>query len=269
MMNIRTIVDRHRFLVFSALTLGPAAIVFASGVDPSVTPFVLVLLPTLSAVVTAGLAGGGELGRLARRITRWRVDPRLYVAALGLPIAANLLIVALAVATGTPIGAAFSGLNAGALIVPLVVLLPALFEEFGWRGFGIPALGARPLLASALIVGIPFTLIHLPLHLPGHLYDGLPVWPSVLSTLSLSLMLAWAFSAGRGSALLAGLMHAAANGAVPLTWGLDVVRVWELRGIAYALTALALIALARRTFMAPAQDVPTEPELVLARTPAT
>ncbi len=268
MTDIRDVVDRHPFPVFAAITLGFAVLTFGSGVDPALAPFILVLLPTVAALITAAAAGGGELGRLGRRMTQWRMDSRLYVAALGLPIAANLLIVALAVASGTPTSAAFSGLNATALVVPLVVLLPALFEEFGWRGFGIPALGPRPLLVSALLVGVPFTAIHLPFHLPGYLYDGLPMWPTVLSTMSLSLMLAWAFSVGRGSALLAALMHTAANGAVPLTWGIDVVRVWELRGLAYAVIALALVGLAWRTFMAPARDVPSEPHLVLRGTSA-
>ncbi len=267
-MDLRNLVERHQFVVFSAITLVLAALVFASGIEPALAPFLLVLIPTLAALIVAATVGRGELGRLGRRISRWRIDPRLYVAALGLPIVANLLIVALAVATGAPTSAAFSGLNAGALIVPLVVLLPALFEEFGWRGFGIPALGQRPLLIAAILVGIPFTAIHLPFHLPGYLYDGLPVWPTALSTMSLSLMLGWAFSAGRGSALLAVLMHAAANGAVPLTWGLDAVSVWELRGVAYAVVAVVVVAVAWRTFMAPAQDVSPEPELVLARAPA-
>jgi membrane protease YdiL (CAAX protease family) len=153
--------------------------------------------------------------------------------------------------------------------IPLVVLLPALLEEFGWRGFGIPALGRMPLLWAALLAGIPFTLIHLPLHMPGHVYADLPMWPSVLSLLSYSVILGWMFSASHGSALLAGLMHASANGAVPLTWGLDAARVWEMRGIAFAIVAVALVLLARRTFMRPARDVDAEPETPLVPAPAT
>ncbi len=69
MTDIRDVVDSHRFLVFAALTLGLAAVVFVSGMDPAPAPFIL--------------------------------------------------IVALAVASGTPMSAAFSGLDATALVVPL------------------------------------------------------------------------------------------------------------------------------------------------------
>ena len=267
-MEIRLLVYRYRFVMFAAITLGLAALVYASGVDPLMVPFVLVLLPTVAALMTAAVAGRGELGLLGRRITRWRVSPWLYLAAIGIPILGTLLIVVLAVATGTPMSDAFSDLSAAALIVPLVVLLPALLEEFGWRGFGIPALGRVPLLVSASIVAIPFTLIHLPLHLPGHLYDGLPMWPTILSLVAYSLVFAWMFSASAGSALLVGLMHAAANGAVSLTWGIDTVRVWEMRGVAFAIVGLVVVVLAWRTFMAPARDVPVQTDLAMAPSPA-
>jgi membrane protease YdiL (CAAX protease family) len=200
---------------------------------------------------------------------RWRMSPWLYVAAIGLGVMANLFIVVLAVVTGTPASDAFSDMSAAALVIPLVVLLPALFEEFGWRGFGIPALNRMPLLAASLLVGIPFTLIHLPLHMPGHLYADLPMWPTILATMSIAVLTGWAFAAGRGSSLLAGLLHAAANGAVPLTWGIDVVRVWELRGVVYAVLAVAVVILARQLMASPlAEADPAEPDLVLTPTPA-
>jgi hypothetical protein len=124
-----------------------------------------------------------------------------------------------------------------------------------------------PLIAASLLVGIPFTLIHLPLHMPGHLYADLPMWPTILATMSIAVLTGWAFAAGRGSSLLAGLLHAAANGAVPLTWGIDVVRVWELRGVVYAVMAVAVVILARRLMVSLLEEAdPAEPELGL--TPA-
>ena len=268
-MDVRKLIHRYRFIVFTALTLGLAALVFASGMDPLMMPFVLVLLPVVGALVTAAISRAGELGRLVRRIGRWRVSPWLYVAAIGVGVVANLFIVAAALATGTPPSDAFSDMSAAALIIPLVVLLPAFFEEFGWRGFGIPALGRQPLLVSSLLVGVPFTLIHLPLHLPGHLYAELPMWPAIVSTMSMAVLTGWAFAAGRGSSLLAALVHAAANGAVPLTWGIDVVRVWELRAVVYAALAIAVVIVARHLFLSPLDEDEAEPEYVHAPTPAS
>lgn len=267
-MQYRELAFRYRFIVFIAITLGLAALVFASGMDPLMAPFVLVLLPVVGALAAALAAGRGEPRRLMRRIARWKVSPWLYVAAIGVGVVANLLIVVLAVATGTPLSDAFSDMSAAALVIPLVVLLPALFEEFGWRGFGIPALGRQPLIVSSLIVAVPFTLIHLPLHMPGHLYADLPMWPTILSTMSMGVLTGWIFAAARGSSLLAGLMHAAANGAVPLTWGIDVVRVWEMRGVSYAAIAIVVVIVARRTMMAPLNEDTDAPEVSLAARPA-
>jgi membrane protease YdiL (CAAX protease family) len=267
-MQLSELVYRYRFIVFVTITLGLAALVFASGMDPQMAPFALVLLPTLAALVTAGVGGHGEMGRLFRRLGRWRASPLVYAAVIGIPVLGNLLIVVAAVATGTPLSNVFSEMTATALIVPLVVLLPAFFEEFGWRGFGIPALGRRPLIVSAVLVGIPFTLIHLPLHLPGHLNDGLPMWPTVVSVMSLAILFAWTFAAGKGSVILPGLMHAAANGAVPLTWGVDADTVWVLRAVVFAALAVVVVILARQTFFRPLGDDGHETEMALAPSPA-
>jgi len=45
--GFRDFVFRYRSLVFSAIVLGLAALVFASGMDPQVAPFALVILPKM------------------------------------------------------------------------------------------------------------------------------------------------------------------------------------------------------------------------------
>ena len=88
--------------------------------------------------------------------------------------------------------------------------------------------------------GLIFVMLHVPLYLPGQLYTGLPVWPLALILLSSSVLLTWIY-VRTASVLLAGLMHAAFNATVPLTWGLDPAWVWTARGI-----VLPLIAIRRR-----------------------
>ena len=266
-MNARQFIRDHRFSVFAAfvIVLGAATIL---AVDAATAPYALVLIPTVAAFATAALAGQGDVSALVARITRWRVRPVLYLAALGIPLVATLLMVAGAVATGSPMSAAFSDLSAAALVVPLVVLLPALLEEIGWRGYGIPALGKRPLIVSAALVGVLFVGMHIPLHLPGYLYADVPVWPTILSTGGYAILVAWIFAAGRGSVLLAFLMHGAFNAFTPLTWGIDATRIWEMRGIVVAVLAVIVLFLARRMFMAPLSE-DTEAELVVREAPAT
>jgi membrane protease YdiL (CAAX protease family) len=134
----------------------------------------------------------------------------------------------------------------------VVVFVPALLEELGWRGFGVQAAidaGRSPAWA-ALVVGVIFMLLHVPLYRAGQMYEGFPVWPTPLILLSSSVLLTWIYLR-TSSALLAGLMHAAFNASVPLTWGLDPIWVWQARAITLTLVAGLVVAIARRNSRLP------------------
>ena len=219
---------------------------FAAGLDRDLTPFVLVLVIPLSAVIAAWIGGGWEMVRgLFARIVRWRVAPRWYLVALGIPLLGTLLIDAAGIVSGqATLDQVVGGLEASAIAVPLVVLLPALFEEFAWRGFGVEVLtrGGHGFVGAALGIGVIFTAIHLPLYLPGQLYENLPMWPAVLTLMGYAVLLTWIYLGSGRSSLLAGICHAALNGLVPLTHGLNEVWVWEARGVVFALIGLAVLA---------------------------
>ena len=69
------------------------------------------------------------------------------------------------------------------LVVLLVVLIPAFAEELAWRGFGVPRLlPFMSPLGAALVLAVPWTIMHLPLVLvPGSINEGLAVIPMVLA----------------------------------------------------------------------------------------
>jgi membrane protease YdiL (CAAX protease family) len=98
---------------------------------------------------------------------------------------------------------------------------------------------------AALSIGLVFTAIHMPLYLPGQLYDQLPLWPVFLILMGYAVILAWVYDGSGRSSLLAGISHAALNGFVPLTAGLGEIWVWEARGIVFALIGLALLMFMR------------------------
>jgi uncharacterized protein len=140
--------------------------------------------------------------------------------------------------------------------VVVIVLLPGLIEEFGWRGYGVPAAPRSwPMVKTALVVGLLFLVPHLVLYLPGQMYDNLPLWPLPLLILSGSVLYTWAFVGSGGSALVAGLMHAASNGLTPLSRGIDPVVVWQLQGIVITVIAIGVVVLSARTRRPPASDV--------------
>jgi uncharacterized protein len=239
----------RQLLAFALLILGLEAVTFLAQLDPDLTPFLVVLIPPLAALVVLAVSGGeGEMRSLFGRLGRWRVDARWYVAAIGIPLTEKLGVdlVGLAVGATTP-GRLADALTASALFVPLVVLVPALLEELGWRGFGVQTAvdgGHSPAWAAAAI-GLMFVLAHVPFYLPGQLYEGLPIWPAPIWLLAGSVLLTWIYLR-TGSVLLAGLMHAAFNGTVPLTWGLDPAWVWQARAGVLSVIAVVVVLMSGR-----------------------
>ena len=235
----------HRLPAFAAVVLVLEAAVFSIQPGRNITPFLLVLIPAAAAVLISAASGGRrEVRDLIGRVIVWRVRARWYLAALSIPVVEKLAVDI----TGTVLGFATPGrlleaLSASALVVPVVVVVPALLEELGWRGFAVQAAldDGRSAAWSALVVGLIFMMLHVPLYLPGQLYEGLPIWPLPLMLLSTSVLLTWIYLR-TSSALLAGLMHAAFNATVPLTWGLDPAWVWQARAVALPVMATMLLA---------------------------
>jgi membrane protease YdiL (CAAX protease family) len=234
-------------LSFAFLVFVLEALTFLARLDRDLTPFVVVLIPPAAALVVLGLNGDkGEIRELFGRLGRWRVDARWYLAAIGIPLVEKLGVdlVGLAVGATTP-RRLTDALTASALVVPLVVIVPALLEELGWRGFGVQTAvdgGHSPAWA---VVGLMFILAHVPFYLPGQLYDGLPLWPAPIWLLAGSALLTWIYLR-TGSVLLAGLMHAALNGTVPLTWGLDPAWVWQARAGVLSVIAVVVVLVSGR-----------------------
>jgi uncharacterized protein len=238
------------YAMFAAGVLLLTAATFLAPLGRGLTPFVLVCVPALVAGVVSALSGGRRaVRRLLGRMLVWKVAPAWYLVALAIPVLEKLTIDAVGLLGGaaTPTTLATS-LVPSALLVPVVVLIPALLEELGWRGFAVQAAldGGRSLAWAALVTSVLMLAVHVPLYLPGQLYEGLPLWPLPFLLISQSLLVTWVYL-GTGSALLAGIMHAAFNATVPLTWGLDAVWVWQVRAIVLVLGCTAL-AVARRDF---------------------
>ena len=222
-----------RLPAFAVGVLAFEAIAFALQLSRDVTPFVLVVIPPAAAGVASWACGGGrEVRSLVGRLLIWRVRPRWYLAALGIPVAEKLVVDTAGVLGGaTSPDRLLAAWSATALLVPIVVVVPAMLEEIGWRGFGVQAAldaGRSPTWA-ALVVGLIFMMLHV----------GLPVWPLPFILLSSSVLLTWIYLR-TSSALLAGLMHAAFNASVPLTWGLDGAWTWKARAITLTVFAAAL-----------------------------
>jgi membrane protease YdiL (CAAX protease family) len=107
---------------------------------------------------------------LRSRLFRWRVGVRWYaVALLTAPLLMMAIQAALSLTSTAFLPAVITADNKASLLVALVAglvagLVAAFFEEIFWTGFATHELRKRHgLLATGLLVGLPWCLLHLQL----------------------------------------------------------------------------------------------------------
>ena len=232
---------------YVGLTLAFAALatvaVVGLGAQPTLLAFSLALPPLFIATGLAWHEGHGAIGRLFRQVTVRPADPKWYLALL-IPAIGFLAVDVVAIALGAPTAGLFDDLFPAVLIVPLVVILPAFAEEIGWRGYALPrTMTVMSPLRAAIILGIPWSVIHIPLYLPGQMNAGSAVWSMLTQIISYSIILTWLYVGTGGSVLMTGLFHTLLNGMVPLTNGLDPFVAWDIRGIVFPVVAAVILAL--------------------------
>jgi uncharacterized protein len=227
-------------LAFAAIA---AAIVIGTGAPPTLLAFALALPPALIATGLAWYEGDGALGRLFRRLTVRPANPKWYLALL-IPVGGFLAVDVVAIALGESPNGLFDTLFPAILIVPLVVILPAFAEEIGWRGYALPrTLTALSPIRAAVVLAIPWALIHVPLYLGGQMNSGSSLWSMVAQILAYSVILTWLYVGTGGSVLMTGLFHMLLNGLTPLTSGIDPLVAWDIRGVVFPILAVLLVAL--------------------------
>ena len=228
---------------FFGLSLALALVSVVAGVPSTVLPFILALGPTVIAVALAWREGHGAVGRLRESLTKRPPQKRWYLV-LGLPVAWALATVGIAVLLGAPTAGLFDNVFPSVLIVYLVVLIPAFAEELAWRGFALPRLmSTMSPLRAALVISVPWTLMHVGLHLPGQMNGSLIVWPMVLSIVAYSVILTWVYVGTGGSVLMTALFHAGLNAVAPIMAGVDLNTEWIIRNVLAGLIAVVVVLL--------------------------
>jgi hypothetical protein len=176
-------------------------------------------------------------------LSKWRIGLAGYAIVLGLPLGGTLAMVVLAALLGSPGAFRFGP------FMPILLVFSVIFngmEELGWRGFSLPRLlRDRPVLPASLFLGVFWGIAHLPLHLPGHWYAGLPIWPTPIILIAYSGLLSWVYVRTRGSLLATTVFHATLNFLTPITSGIDLSLAWWLRAGVFTALALAVAILFR------------------------
>jgi len=243
-------------LAFAGLSVALAIVITLPGVGvPSaLVPFLLAFVPLVFALAFAWREGNGAIGRLLRSAVKTPTRRSAYLV-LALPVVWAFGVVAVAFALGEPTTGVFDDVFPRILFIALLVLLPAFGEEIAWRGWAVNRLlPAMSPLAAALVLGVPWAVIHVFLQLPGQMNAGLETWPTVLSLLAYSVILTWIYVASGGSVLLTALVHAGLNGVAPLMANLETDRAWIVRAVLAAAIAVAVIVASRVMRNAPDRE---------------
>jgi membrane protease YdiL (CAAX protease family) len=211
--------------------------------------FLGVFGPAVAAAIVIR-ATGGSIREWLRRILKFKLPARFYVAAIGFPIT-------LAVAASAGFALAGESLDFGlagervASFLPLFVyclLLNGGPEEFGWRGFALPSLEQRySPVRSTFILGGLWGLWHLPLlrveENAGHDLAIVPLIAMLVWTLGGFVAYAFTYTYAWNrtrSVVICMVLHAAFNTAN----GLLIFRPEdELVGGAYVILSLVLTGL--------------------------
>ena len=97
---------------------------------------------------------------------------------------------------------------------PVVLLFGGpLNEEVGWRGFAVPYLQDRfNQLKTGIIVGLIWTVWHLPLHLSGFYAGGIVLFPlRFIYNVPLGVVFTWFYNRSKGNLFASILLHTSVN----------------------------------------------------------
>jgi len=171
-------------------------------------------------IISGGLAPCRGIRELLRRLYIRDVAFRWYaVALLFTPVALAVSVLIVSLYTGVSLNGMIPQFSAGALFSVIIsfgfvaLVRGPLREEIGWRGFALPRLQYlySPLVGT-LILGVIWTVWHLPLHLNGVYSGGFDGFiERFYFNIGLTFLITWIYNHSKGSLLLTTLFHASLN----------------------------------------------------------
>lgn len=243
MTGIRGAIGRHPIGSFLALAIAWTWVFTLLGAVNLVFALVALFGPALAAIAVTRIEG--TYPELRSRITDWRHPVPWYLVAITIPFGVAIAARVLLVLTGTPV----DGIG-GITPVEAVIFVLVIGEEIGWRSFLQPRLSARMgVLVAGVVTGIVWVVWHLPVYLAPD--QGLAAFGAfALWVVPLSVVMGLVAERTRFSAVLATVLHGAANIATPIVLpGVDRPTWLVLGGVIYAVGVLGYLGVqrARRT----------------------
>lgn len=274
--RVGAFVAGREVVTFFALTLALSWVVWIPGAVGIVEygPLVLGVSiavggfgPLVAAAIVTWLAGD-SLRAWAGQVLRWRVRPRWYLAAVGIPLVVIAATTIVYVALGNPLGQSEILQQIPIYALPLIhgISMVSVFfvgggqEELGWRGFALPRLLEQfNAVTASLVIGAVWAVWHLPLFvLEGTSQFGGAFVPYLISLLALSILFTWLYRGTGRSVLLAMILHAshnASSGSAEVLLPVENAAAlsWVLAGVMWML-ALGLVVVCGRDLRSGAPD---------------
>jgi uncharacterized protein len=165
--GVAGVIERHQLIVFFALVfpLSWILVPFTSGEGINPTGPLFAAL-----IVSAVVAGRRGVGEWFRRTITVRGQWRWYAAAIGIVVGLNVLALLLALLFGVsrPSSDDLAAWPEPLIVFPFYLLLIALPEESGWRGFAMPRLADRwGAIGGTAVLGVLIAIWHVPLVIAG------------------------------------------------------------------------------------------------------
>ena len=244
MYTLILLTKQHTLTIFCALTI---ALTFAATLLPlpgEAVPVVIVFIPAFVAIaLTAISEGKAGVRSLLGKLTEWRFRFQWLVIAVGLGLVMRLTISLIALGFRLIPAIQLRPIPAAQFVIlALILFIFAIPEELGWRGYALPKLlFSRSPLATGVIIGVLWGSLHLALHLPGMIYAGLPLLPTLLQLMGLSVLITWLYMQSGGNILITSLFHAAQSFFVILNEGIPMTQLVWLMAVVYTVVAFIVI----------------------------
>jgi len=195
-----------------------------TGRPPVVTTLILIggFGPFLAAVLVA--AAGGDLRPWLRNLVDVGAPPRVWVAAVLVPVVLYGLALGVFVLTGGEFDRASVLPGVAIPAVVLATFVRGGLEEPGWRGMALPVL-QRSVGAfwASIAIGVIWAVWHVPLFMmPGSSQAGTPFWLYAPAVVGISVIASWLYNAAGGRVLVPVVFHTLSN-AVSVTTATGVI----------------------------------------------
>ena len=215
----------HLAIFLTAFALTAACIILYLGISLSAASIPLLMLIIINSaiaayIISSGLSSREGIRNLLNKLYIWKVGWVWYVAALALiPAIMYITMIICSAITENPLGEIIPEVSLGvasSVIIALgyvTLVRGPLREEIGWRGFSLPRLQYlySPLVGT-LLLGVIWTIWHLPLHLNGVYGNGMDGFiERFYFNIGVTFLFTWIYNHSRGSLLMTTFFHTSVN----------------------------------------------------------